>query len=434
MIRISRHEHRLAVRGWPDVAVLLAGAALFAAAAALIHRYHVAGAEQAIFRAINDHTVVPQFIVWPVMQLGNFLVIPAAVLVAAAFRRWRLAISLLTGGLAAYLLAAHLVRQSFVRGRPATLLSDVHLRGAPANGLGFVSGHVAVAAALAAIAWPYLGRRWRATVVTVPCLVAFARVYVGAHLPLDVVGGAGLGLAVAGAVRLVFGRTAPRPVEEQPPLPKQQRAASIEPPPWGARMVTHVIVIGVILLIGGGVVAIGEGALMAVFGSDSTLTSGTRRLSTPTIALVTAVDDIKGTNGFATTFDQPTLTVSATGSSRSQLLGIGPAAAVDRYLTGATFDKVTDLEVDPFRLNTVRQDGVAHPTPPTAQMFWPAQSSGTDALSWKVRDDRYLLVVMNNDDTQGVSVNGRGAPDVPHAFAIGVGLVIAGIVTVLISV
>ena len=72
MIRIAAHERRPVVRGWPDVAVLLAGAAVFAAAAALIHRHHVAGAEQAVFRAINDHTVVPQFIVWPIMQLGNF--------------------------------------------------------------------------------------------------------------------------------------------------------------------------------------------------------------------------------------------------------------------------------------------------------------------------------------------------------------------------
>jgi len=31
---------------------------------------------------------------------------------------------------------------------------------------------------------------------------------VGAHLPLDIIGGAGLGLAVAGAIRLLLGRPA----------------------------------------------------------------------------------------------------------------------------------------------------------------------------------------------------------------------------------
>jgi membrane-associated phospholipid phosphatase len=197
--------HRAAVvRRWPDLAPLLVGAVLFGVAASLIDRHRVAGAETDVFRAVNDHTVVPFFVVWPLMQLGNFLVIPFVALAAAATRRWRLTVGLFVGGVAAYLLAADVVRKQIVRGRPGSLLDDVHLRGAPAGGLGFVSGHVATVTALAVIAWPYLGRRMRAVVVTAAVVVALARVYVGAHFPLDVVGGAGLGLAVGGAVRLVL--------------------------------------------------------------------------------------------------------------------------------------------------------------------------------------------------------------------------------------
>ena len=93
-----------------------------------------------------------------------------------------------------------------MRGRPADLVDDVRIRGAAALGRGYVSGHAAVVTLLVVLAWPYLGRRGRIAAVAVAAFVCLARVYVGAHLPLDIIGGAALGLAVAGAVRLAVGR------------------------------------------------------------------------------------------------------------------------------------------------------------------------------------------------------------------------------------
>jgi undecaprenyl-diphosphatase len=88
------------------------------------------------------------------------------------------------------------------------VVDDVRIRGAASLGRGYVSGHAAVATLLVVLAWPYLGRRVRIAVVAAAVFVCLARVYVGAHLPLDIIGGAALGLAVAGAVRLLLGRPA----------------------------------------------------------------------------------------------------------------------------------------------------------------------------------------------------------------------------------
>jgi membrane-associated phospholipid phosphatase len=194
-------------RGWPEVALLMTGGASLLLAALPVEPDRVVDAEAAVFRVLNGTTVLPFVLVWPVMQLGNFLVVPTAALVAGAFRRWRLAGELLVAGVGTYLLAK-VVKGLRPRGRPDGLLSDVVIRGAEAHGRGFVSGHAAVLAALAAVAWPWLGRRGRIAVGVLVALVSLSRVYVGAHLPLDVVGGAALGLLVAGAVRLLLGRPA----------------------------------------------------------------------------------------------------------------------------------------------------------------------------------------------------------------------------------
>jgi membrane-associated phospholipid phosphatase len=192
-------------RGLPDVALVGVGIAALVLAALPVDSRSVTDGETAAFAVLNGVGVLPFVVIWPVMQLGNLLVVPASALLAAGLRRWRLAVELLVAGAGTYVVAK-VVKGLVPRGRPDDLLVDVVIRGAAAHGRGFVSGHAAVVTALLAVAWPALGRRGRIVASALVAAVCLARVHVGAHLPLDVVGGAALGLAVGGVVRLVLGR------------------------------------------------------------------------------------------------------------------------------------------------------------------------------------------------------------------------------------
>jgi membrane-associated phospholipid phosphatase len=210
-----------------DLIWLAAGAVVLVLSALPVHADRVGATETDAFRLVNDLPDVPFPLVWVPMQLGNLLVVPAAVLAALAFRRWRLAAGLALAGAGVYVLAK-VVKRFVERGRPSDLLDEVVVRGAAPHGLGFVSGHIAVVTSLALVAWPWLPRWGRWAVGAAVAAVFFTRMYVGAHLPLDMVGGAALGVAVGALVRLLLGVPArgPDPADDAAaPAPDARRAA-----------------------------------------------------------------------------------------------------------------------------------------------------------------------------------------------------------------
>jgi undecaprenyl-diphosphatase len=204
-VRGSGSGRRFILHRRPAHAIrFLLALALLGLSALPVRRHHVGPFESDVFYGING---LPGFIypvLWAVMQAGNVIAALVAGGVALVFRKVRLAVDLVLAGGGAWLLAK-LVKRIVDRGRPPQLLHDVIIRGAPSTGHGYVSGHAATAVALATVAFPYLGKRTRIVVAILAAIVAFARVYVGAHLPLDVVGGAAMGWAIGSLVHLLFG-------------------------------------------------------------------------------------------------------------------------------------------------------------------------------------------------------------------------------------
>ena len=196
----------------PRVRLGAGTAALLVTAIAARRSDRVGRYEAAAFRAVNGLPGRLYPPAWAVMQLGTLGAAPAAASAAWLAGDRELAGRLLAGGTSTWALSK--VFKQMVRrpGRP-TLLPGTHVRGREAAGLGYLSGHAGVAVALAAAAFPHLGKAGRALALSAAPVVGLTRIYVGAHLPLDVAGGAALGFIVEAT--LALGR---RPACHQPAL------------------------------------------------------------------------------------------------------------------------------------------------------------------------------------------------------------------------
>ena len=200
--------------------------------------------------------------------------------------------------------------------------------------------------------------------------------------------------------------------------------ATPEQPPRksNAPKIALIVVSGILALIGLGL-ALSGGAILAVFGSDGTVSSDYHQLDTRSTALVSSVADIEGMDELADVLGEPELRLSLRTSrlGKGAFVGVGRAHDVERYLAAAPIEEVGDFGVDPFELQdrTVRP-GTKRPAPPATRTFWVAESSGGDAtMRWNVSDGDYRLVVMNADGSRGVDVEGSIGVEIPHLPSLG---------------
>ena len=194
--------------GLYDLAAITGGSALVIASALRARRLTVSEREMQRFRRANDLPDALHVPAWVVMQLGSLggvWVVAAVYHVvgrAAAAKQLALVGTAVWGGV-------KLVKPLVGRGRPSRHLDDVRVRGRPQSGGGFPSGHAAVSVTMALVGAPDSAPAVATILFGAAAATSVARMYVGAHLPLDVAGGVGIGLVAGGitrAARAVFGQ------------------------------------------------------------------------------------------------------------------------------------------------------------------------------------------------------------------------------------
>ena len=187
-----------------NVRMIVCGLAVLAIGMVLVRNGAVPGAEETLFRSVNDLPDGLYTLMFPFQLFGTLIIGPIVAVVAVILRRYRLAIAALVVTVLK-LLTERAVKAVVSRQRPGTSIGpDIEARGdVSVAGESFVSGHAVLVAGLAGVITPYLPGRWKVVPWLFVVGVMVGRVYVGAHNPLDVVCGAALGIAIAGGVNLL---------------------------------------------------------------------------------------------------------------------------------------------------------------------------------------------------------------------------------------
>lgn len=124
--------------------------------------------------------------------------------------------------------------------------------------------------------------------------------------------------------------------------------------------------------------------------------------------------------------DKVRLRITPTSPHRALFVGIGPSTDVDRYLAGVRHTVISEFWGD----KTEAVDGGTPSSPPGAQNFWVASSTGAgpQTVVWDPTDGSWTVVVMNADGRPGIAVDADLGARIPAVLWIAIGLLAGGAV------
>jgi membrane-associated phospholipid phosphatase len=193
---------------WTPGLLVALGTVLFGGSALLL-RTQAIGWDESLFRALNEVPAAAAAVLTPMSRLFLPAAIVAFVVLAVGYvvARDRSVLPVAAAAVAASAAwaLAHVAKAIADRSRPYEEIAGAVLRQQPAHGTSFPSSHTAITVAVVMALMPFLARPLAAGGIAYAVLVGWSRVYLGVHYPLDVLGGAGIGMAVGGVILLATG-------------------------------------------------------------------------------------------------------------------------------------------------------------------------------------------------------------------------------------
>jgi hypothetical protein len=103
------------------------------------------------------------------------------------------------------------------------------------------------------------------------------------------------------------------------------------------------------------------------------------------------------------------ITATSNNAAKPLFIGIARTEDVAHYLAHVQHDELRDINFDPFKVD-YRRIGTGPPRAlPSTQGFWQTRASGTgtQTISWPVKNGRWSAVVMNANGSRNISVNAQ---------------------------
>ena len=170
--------------------------------------------------------------------------------------------------------------------------------------------------------------------------------------------------------------------------------------------------------------------------ADDFFTTDEVVLSTDSFALVSEEIDLGSRPGeWFPSGRLATVRIEVGAQAAPVFVGIGPEDDVNAYLDDVAYSKVTNITFDGgVTYRNIPGDDI--PASPVEQGFWEVSVMGSDTqtLEWDLEQGRWTLVIMNQDATEGVTVDASAGARTDLLIWVAIGLLVAGLILGIIAV